>query len=92
MKDLKDQELLDLAYNEIRKMDIHIISTVIFVVVLVFEFILAFLQIISLPILFLFLSAIIILYYYHSQRFKKCEKRVEEILNELTSRDIWKNY
>ena len=88
MKDLKDQELLDLAYNEIRKMDIHIISTVIFVVVLVFEFILAFLQIISLPILFLFLSTIIILYYYHSQRFKKCEKKVEEILDELTSRDI----
>ena len=45
MKDLNDQELLDLAYNEIRKMDIHIISTVIFVVVIVFEFILAFLQI-----------------------------------------------
>ena len=88
MKDLKDQELLDLAYNEIRKMDIHIISTVIFVVVLVFEFILAFLQINSLPILILILSAIIILYNYHSQRFKKCEKRVEEILNELTSRDI----
>jgi hypothetical protein len=30
------------------------------------------------------------LYYYHNQRFKKCEKRVEEILDELTSRDIWK--
>jgi Flp pilus assembly protein TadB len=88
MKDLKDQELLDLAYNEIRKMDIHIISTVIFVVVLVVEFILAFLQIISLPILFFFLFAIIILYYYHNQRFKKCEKKVEEILDELTSRNI----
>jgi len=87
MKELKDQELLDLAYNEIRKMDIHIISTVIFVVLLVFEFILAFLQIISLPILFLFLSAIIILYYYHSQRFKKCEKRIEQIIDELTSRN-----
>jgi len=87
MKELKDQELLDLAYNEIRKMDIHIISTVIFVVVLVFEFILAFLQIISLPILFLFLFAIIILYYYHSQKFKKSEKKIEEILDELTSRD-----
>ena len=34
---------------------------------------------------FIFLFAIIILYYYHSQRFKKCEKRVEEILNELFS-------
>jgi len=85
MKDLNDQELLDLAYNEIRKMDIHIISTVIFVIALVAEFILAFLQIIVLPVFFIFLFAII---YYHNQRFKKCEKRVEEILNELTSRDI----
>ena len=48
MKDLKDQELLDLAYNEIRKMYIHIISTVIFVITLVIEFILTFLQIIVL--------------------------------------------
>jgi Ca2+-dependent lipid-binding protein len=88
MKDLNDQELLDLAYNEIRKMDIHIISTVIFVITLVVEFILTFLQIIVLPVFFIFLFAVIILYYYHNQRFKKCEKRIDEILKELTSREL----
>ena len=88
MKDLNDQELLDLAYNEIRKMDIHIISTVIFVIALVVEFILTFLQIIVLPVFFIFLFAVIILYYYHNQRFKNCEKRIDEILKELTSREL----
>ena len=88
MKDLNDQELLDLAYNEIRKMDINIISTVIFVIVLVVESILTFLQITQLPVFFIFLFVILILYYYNNQRFKKCEKRVEEILNELRLRDI----
>ena len=57
MKDLNDQELLDLAYNEIRKMDIHIISTVIFVIALVAEFILAFLQIIVLIVLYLLFNS-----------------------------------
>jgi len=88
MKDLNDQELLDLVYNEIRKMDIHIISTIIFVIALVIEFILVFLQVILLPVFFILFFAVLILYYYHSQNFKKCEKRIEEILNELTSRDI----
>jgi Ca2+-dependent lipid-binding protein len=88
MKNLTDQELLDLAYKEIRKMDTHIMSTVIFVITLVVEFILTFLQIIVLPVFFIFLFAVIILYYYHNQRFKKCEKRIDEILKELTSREL----
>jgi len=88
MKNLTDQELLDLAYKEIRKMDTHIISTVIFVIALVIEFILTFLQIIGLPVFFIFLFAVIILYYYHNQRFKNCEKKIDEILKELTSREL----
>ena len=88
MKNLTDQELLDLAYKEIRKMDTHIISTVIFVIALVIEFILTFLQIIALPVFFIFLFAVIILYYYHNQRFKNCEKKIDEILKELTSREL----
>jgi len=88
MKNLTDQELLDLAYKEIRKMDTHIISTVIFVIALVVEFILTFLQIIALPVFFIFLFAVITLYYYHNQRFKNCEKRIDEILKELTSREL----
>ena len=88
MKNLTDQELLDLAYKEIRKMDTHIMSTVIFVITLVVEFILTFLQIIVLPVFFIFLFAVIILYYYHNQRFKNCEKRIDEILKELTSREL----
>jgi hypothetical protein len=32
------------------------------------------------------------LYYYNNQKFKKCEKRIDEILKELTSRELWKKF
>jgi hypothetical protein len=88
MKELNDHELLGLAYKEIRKMDVHIISTVIFAISSIIEFILTILQIISIPTYVIFFLVILVLYYYHIQKFKKCEKRIEEILDELTSRDI----
>jgi Flp pilus assembly protein TadB len=88
MKDLNDKELLDLAYEEIRKMDIHIISTIIFVILLVAEIILALLQIISATTYFIVILVVLVLYYYHDQKYKKCEKRIEEILKELNSREL----
>jgi len=88
MKELNDQELLNLAYEEIRKMDTHIIATVILAVISAVEFVLAILQIISSPMYVITVLGIFGLYYYHNQRFKKCEKRIDEILKELTSREL----
>jgi Flp pilus assembly protein TadB len=88
MKELNDQELFGLVHKEIRKMDIHIISTLIFVILMVTEIILLFLQMIPVTIYFIIVLVVLILYYYNNQKFKKCEKRIDEILKELTSREL----
>jgi uncharacterized membrane protein YciS (DUF1049 family) len=87
MKELKDGELIDLANDEIKKMDVHIWSSIIVSCLIVVESLFLILNMV--PIFFYVTLWVIfmVLYFVHRIKIKKSEKKIEEIMNELTSRE-----
>lgn len=88
MKNLTDSELLDLAYKKLEIADKHTYSSVVLVLIsliqvllLVFDYIGVLSFILIYPLSFGF-------YLYHKIKSEKYLKKVDEILNELTSRDL----
>jgi len=88
MKNLTDNELLALAWENIAKADKHLYSTLVLTIIgitqailLIFSFVSIFSFLIIYPISFL-------LYLYHKKKQEKYMKVVNEVLEELTSREI----
>ena len=88
MKELSENELLQLAQSEVKKMDIHLWSQMIIVILIITQVIFVFTQIISGWTYFFMWIALMILYFIHRLKVKKLEIKVQEILDELKSRDI----
>lgn len=86
MKELEDGELIDLAYHEIKKMDIHIWSSVVVSCLMVVESVFLFLNVIPLVFFVVLWFILLSIYLVHRIKIKKSEKKIDQIINELKSR------
>jgi len=88
MKNLTDDELLTMAYSEVKKMDTHLWSQITISVFLIAQSGLLIFNLVPLG-LFVFLWILFFcLYIFHKHKSKKSEIKLQEILDELTSRNI----
>lgn len=88
MKDLKDGELIDLAHSEIKKMDINFYAQIIFSVLCIIESTLLLFGLISITVFAVFWVLFMCLYVIHNKKSKKSQIKIQEIIDELTSRNI----
>ena len=88
MKDLKDGELIDLAHSEIKKMDINFYAQIIFSVLCIIESTLLLFGLISITVFAVFWALFMGLYVIHNKKSKKSQIKIQEIIDELTSRNI----
>lgn len=88
MKNLTDSQLLEMAHIEIKKMDIHLWSTIVISVLMIIESSFLIFGLIKLGLFIFFWVLLGLLYLFHNNKAKKSENKINEILNELTSRDI----
>ena len=88
MKELKDGELIDLAHSEIKKMDINFYAQMILCVLCITESALLFFGLISITVFAVFWALFMGLYLFHNKKSKKSEIKIQEIIDELTSRNI----
>jgi len=88
MKELKDGELIDLAHNEIKKMDINFYAQMILCILSLIESTLLVFGLISITVFVVFWSLFMGLYLFHNKKSKKSEIKIQEIIDELTSRNI----
>ena len=88
MKELKDGELIDLAYSEIKKMDIHSWSQIVISLLVIVQAIFLVFDIITLLSYGFIWIVFLFLYLFHRNKIKKSEIKMQEILDELTSRNI----
>jgi hypothetical protein len=88
IKTYSDSELLQLAQSEVKKMDIHLWSQMVIVILIITQVIFVFAQIISGWTYFFMWTVLMILYFIHRLKVKKLEIKVQEILDELTSRGL----
>jgi hypothetical protein len=88
MKELTDGELIDLANNQIKIMDKHLISQIILSVLVIIQAAFLIFDIISVNFYFCIWLISMCLYIFHRIRIKNSEIKVQEILDELTSRNI----
>jgi hypothetical protein len=88
MKNLTDSELIDMAYIEVRKMDTHCWSQIVISILGIMQSILLIFNLTNVLFFIIFWFLMVGIYIFHTKKIKECEKKIEEILNELTSRDI----
>lgn len=86
MKEFTDEELITMAHSEVKKMDIHLWSQIVISIFLIIQSGLLIFNLISLSIFVLFWSLFMVLYLIHNKKVKKSEIKIQEILDELTSR------
>lgn len=88
MKDLKDGELIDLAHSEIKKMDMNFYAQIILCVLCLIESTLLLFGLISIIVFAVFWTLFMGLYVIHNKKSKKSQIKIQEIIDELTSRNI----
>ena len=88
MKELTDRELIDLANKEIKTMDKHIISQIILSILVIVQAIFLILGMVSVNIYFCIWLASMGLIIFHRNKIKNTEIKAQEIIDELTSRNI----
>lgn len=88
MKNLTDSELIDMAYVEVRKIDIHAWSQIVIGILGVIQSILLIFNFTNILLFCIFWLSIVGIYIFHTKKIKESEIKLQEILNELTSRDI----
>lgn len=87
MKEFTDEELITMAFSEIKKMDIHLWSTIVISILMIIESSFLIFSLIPIWVFIIFWSLFMLLYLFHNNKAKKSEKKINKILNELTSRD-----
>jgi hypothetical protein len=88
MKNITDSELIDMAYAEIRKMDVNLWSQMILAILCIAESVLLLFGLIPMSVFAVFWFLFMGLYLFHYKKSKKSEIKIQEILNELTSREV----
>ena len=87
MKDLNIDELLSLADKQLDNMTLHIISqSVVAIICLIQSLLLLFGLIGSMYFIPIYIVCVI-LYFYHNSKYKKSDKLIKEILEEIDSRE-----
>jgi len=88
MKNLTDDELITMAYSEVKKIDTHLWSQVAISVFLIAQSGLLIFNFVSVGLFAVLWVLFIGLYLFHNKKSKKSEIKLQEILDELTSRNI----
>lgn len=88
MKDLSTDELFNLAWSELDKMNKNSLSTTILCIIVIVQSVTTLISGKWLEILIIVDIVCFLLYFYHDRKFKKSDKLVKEILNELDNRGI----
>lgn len=88
MKEIKDDELIDLAHNELKKWQINFWAQMILCVLCLAESTLLFFGLISITVFAILWFIFIGLYLFHNKKSKKFEMKIKEIIDELQSRNI----
>lgn len=88
MKEFTDDELITMVYSELKKMDIHFWSQIIISVFLMVQSGLLFFNLVSIGLFVVLWVLFFCLYMFHKHKSKKSEIKLQEILDELTSRQI----
>jgi hypothetical protein len=88
MKELKEGELINMAYFEIRKMDINFWSQIILSCLMILESTLLLFGLISIIVFAVFWFLFLGLYLFHRHKSTKDQIKLQEILDELTSRNV----
>lgn len=88
MKNLTDKELIDMAHFEVRKIDTHAWSQIVISILGIIQSILLIFNFTNVLFFVIFWVLIVGIYVFHTKKIKECEFKLQEILNELTSRDI----
>lgn len=88
MKELTDGELIDLANNQIKIMDKNLISQIILSILVIIQATFLIFDIISVNFYFCIWIIFMVLYVFHNKKIKKSEIKMQEILDEFTSRNI----
>lgn len=87
MKDLNIDELLSLADKQLDKMTLHIISQGVVTILALTQSLILLFGFIE-PIYFIPIYIIcVILYFYHNSKYKKSDKLIKEILEEIDNRE-----
>lgn len=86
MKEFTEDELITMAYSEVKKMDTHLWSQIIISVFLIIQSGLLFFSLVSFGIFTFLWVLFFCLYLFHKHKSKKSEIKLQEILDELTSR------
>jgi hypothetical protein len=88
MKEFTEDELITMAYSEVKKMEINFYTQMILCVLCLIESTLLFFGLISITTFVVFWPLFIGLYLLHNKKSKKSEIKIQEIIDELTSRGI----
>lgn len=88
IKNYSDSELLQMARDEVKKMDIHLWAQMVISIILVSQAIFMLSGIISFITYFFMLTILLVIYLFHKNRAKKSEFKIQEIIDELTNREI----
>lgn len=88
MKDLSTDELFNLAWSELDKTNKNSLSTSILCIIVIVQSVTTLISGKWLEILIIVDIVCFLLYFYHDRKFKKSDKLVKEILEELDNREI----
>lgn len=88
MKDLTDSQLIDMIYENLENADKHMYVNIVLTIIAIIQSVLLIFNLVG---VFSFVSVYVlclIFYLYHQKKSEKYMKTIDELLKELTSRDI----
>jgi len=88
MKDFSTDELFNLAWSELDKMEKNTLAGTILCIIVIVQSVTTLISGKWLEILIIVDIVCFLLYFYHDRKFKKSDKLVKEILKELDNRGI----
>ena len=88
MKELSDNELIQMPKSEFKKMDKYIWSQTLITILVITQAVFVIIDVISILTYFLIFIGLMILYYKHRISIKVSEIKCQEILKELQNREI----